>query len=91
MTIIGNTETTDVTFVERLVLGSLILVIMKITGDGSSTQFYAPIGNIRSHWVGVIDAAAGYNPAITYSGNLVTYGVAPLDDVSHFLYLLGTD
>jgi hypothetical protein len=91
MTVIGVTETTDVTFVARVVLGGIVLVILKITGDGSGVTVYAPIGNIKSHHVGVIDAADGYNPAITYSGNIVTYAVAPLDDVSHFLFLYGTD
>ena len=91
MTVIGVTETTDVTFIARIVLGGTICVVLKITGDGSGVTVYAPLGNIKAHHIGVIDAAEGYNPGISYSGNVVTYAVAPLDDVSHFLFLYGTD
>ena len=89
MTDFGNTETTDLWLVFQTLDGNLRHLCYKITGDGSSTTFKCSLSRIMSHAVGVITAAEGYNPAITYSGNQVIYGTAPLDDVSHFLHLWG--
>lgn len=93
MTVIGNTETTDVSLVMRSIEGNVIHLCYKITGDGSSDRFVCAMSHVTAHAVGVINAAAGLNPAITYTeaagGATVIYAIAPLDDVSHFLHLWG--
>lgn len=90
MTVIGNTETSDCTLLFRVVEGNLYHLCYLITGDaGGSVTVNTALATVLAHAVGVKDAAAGYNPAITWSGGVGTYAVAPLDDVSHYLHVWG--
>ena len=80
----------NVTKAFRSLDGNLVHLVLKVKGDGTGVTIPVGLGSVRAHLVGVIDAAAGLNPAITYSGNIVTYAVAPVINVSHFLHLWGT-
>ena len=64
---------------------------MTVKGDGSGTTVQARLGKIEGAFVGVQNAAAGYNPQLSWSGPTVTYATAPLSNVSHTLFLVGID
>lgn len=81
----------NITFVGRFVEGSILHEIYKVKGDGSGVTVPIRLGRGQAHAVGVIDAAAGYNPAIVLTARVATYAVAPLNNVSHFLHVWGTD
>jgi len=88
---VADIAAANVSVAFRTLDGNKVHVCLKVKGDGAGVTIPVPLGRIEAHMVGVIDAAAGYNPAITYSGNIVTYAVAPIINVYHFLHLFGTD
>lgn len=76
---------------ERCSMGNKLLCYATVYGDGSTTTINVPMGRIEGCWVGNIDESAGYNPALTFSGQVVTYGAAPTSTKYHRLYVIGTD
>lgn len=81
----------NITLKERISVGNLTLWKAKIYGDGTGVTVPTPITRIMGTWVGNIDETAGYSPALSTSGNVVTYGAAPTNTKYHWLYVLGTD
>jgi hypothetical protein len=78
---------------ERTILGTKYLWKALITGNsGGDSTIRVPFGRVDGTWVGNVDEAAGYNPQIAASlTNLLTYGTAPSDGLTHWLYVLGSD
>lgn len=72
------------------VVGNYVLLVYKITGDGTSTSFVAQVKRVVSAWVGNGNENAGYNPQLSWSGNAITYGTAPTNNKYHYLHILGT-
>ena len=64
---------------------------MTVKGDGSGVTVKTRLGRIEGAFVSPQDAAAGYNPQLSWSGGTITYAVAPLINVSHTLFVVGTD
>jgi hypothetical protein len=72
-------------------MGNKLMCYAKVTGDGSTTTINVPMGRIESAFVGNGDESAGYNPALTWSGQTITYGAAPTNTKYHYLHVIGTD
>lgn len=69
--------------------GPIKVWIAKVKGDGSGTTFKVPFARVMGTAVGNIDETAGYNPQISASGNTLTYGAAPTNNLYHWLYVFG--
>lgn len=72
------------------VIGNQVLVVYKVTGDGSGVTIPTHVGRIVSAWVGNSTETAGYSPQISFSGNTITYAAAPTSSKIHYLHVLGT-
>lgn len=81
----------NITLKERISLGSAILFKCMVKGDGSGVTIPVPLSRITGTWVGNIDEAAGYNPQISTSTNIVTYAAAPTNNKYHWLFCMGSD
>jgi hypothetical protein len=80
------------TLTERTVLGSKLLWMGLITGTvGGETEVRVPLSRVDKIWVGNVSESSPYDPAISASGNLITYGTAPTNGATHWLFVLGID
>jgi hypothetical protein len=65
--------------------------IMTVKGDGSGTTLQARLGKIEGAFVGNQTETAGYNPQLSWSGAVLTYGAAPTSNLLHTLVVVGID
>jgi hypothetical protein len=63
-----------------------------ITGDLAGTATLAfPLGKIEAAWAGNQTENAGWNAQLSWSGNTLTYAVAPASTKKHTIFAVGSD
>lgn len=73
------------------VLGNKVFGCYKLTGDGSDTTFVAPIGTIDSAWVQAgTDTALDSDSTISWSGSTITFGTAPVNTGTLWVFFIGS-
>ena len=71
--------------------GNKRVCFASVTGDGVVTTISVPLGKIEAAFVGNQTETAGYNPPLSWSGNVLTYGAAPSSTKIHTLFVVGSD
>jgi len=73
------------------VIGDRKLVVYQLTGDGSDTAWTAPLGTIDVAWIQeYTSGATGTSiPGITWSTNVVTFGLAPASGMLVMVFCIG--
>ena len=71
------------------VLGNKVFGCYKITGDGSETDFVAPIGAVDAAWFQRLDDTET-SELLSWSGSTITFGAAPANTKYIYIFFLGS-
>jgi hypothetical protein len=70
-------------------VGNMMGWLAKIYGDGADVTLVVPMSHVAFYITSNIDEADGYSPAISVSGNTLTYATAPTSTKYHWVLVLG--